>query len=113
MLASIYPVMLVGQPQLLHALLGALAAVMLWEPSRHVLVWYFAKLSLIGTSTARAPGPLERLVRFPIGPERLSNGQPLLRTFVGPFLRRFGPQTPQSMTAVTSRSEHPHHRRHH
>jgi len=47
-LTSIYLVMPVGRPSLLHALMGALAAALLWELSRHALVWYFATLSQIG-----------------------------------------------------------------
>lgn len=48
-LTSIYLVMPVGRPSLAHALFGAVAAALLWELSRHVLVWYFATLSQIGT----------------------------------------------------------------
>ncbi|WP_296443210.1 YihY/virulence factor BrkB family protein [Rhodoferax sp. UBA5149] len=48
-LTSVYLVMPVGRPSLHHALLGAVAAALLWEISRHVLVWYFSTLSQIGT----------------------------------------------------------------
>lgn len=48
-LTSVYLVMPVGRPSLHHALLGAGAAALLWEISRHVLVWYFTTLSQIGT----------------------------------------------------------------
>jgi YihY family inner membrane protein len=48
-LTSVYLVMPVGRPSLQHALLGAAAAALLWELSRHVLVWYFTTLSQIGT----------------------------------------------------------------
>lgn len=48
-LTSVYLVMPVGRPSLQHALLGAIAAALLWELSRHVLVWYFTTLSQIGT----------------------------------------------------------------
>ena len=48
-LASIYLVMPVGRPSVRHALLGAVAAAVLWEISRHALLWYFAKLSQIST----------------------------------------------------------------
>jgi membrane protein len=47
-LTSIYLVMPVGRLSLSHALLGAVTAALLWELSRHVLVWYFATLSQIG-----------------------------------------------------------------
>ena len=48
-LASVYLVMPVGRLSLPLALIGALAAALLWELSRHLLVWYFGTLSQIGT----------------------------------------------------------------
>jgi YihY family inner membrane protein len=47
LLTSIYLVMPVGRLSLRHALLGAITAALLWEISRHVLVWYFATLSQV------------------------------------------------------------------
>ena len=47
-LTSIYIVMPVGRLSLSHALLGGVTAALLWEVSRHALVWYFATLSQIG-----------------------------------------------------------------
>lgn len=49
LLTSIYLVMPVGRPSWRHALVGALAAALLWEITRHALVWYFLTLSQIGT----------------------------------------------------------------
>lgn len=48
-LTSVYMVMPVGRPSLSHALIVAITATALWELTRHVLVWYFATLSQIGT----------------------------------------------------------------
>ena len=48
-LASIYFVMPVGRLSWRHALIGGVSATLLWEISRHVLVWYFATLSQIRT----------------------------------------------------------------
>jgi membrane protein len=48
-LTSIYLVMPVGRPSAWHALAGAVAAALLWELSRHALIWYFSTLSQIGT----------------------------------------------------------------
>ncbi|HSW08477.1 YihY/virulence factor BrkB family protein [Aquabacterium sp.] len=48
-LTSVYFVMPVGRLSLSHALIGGLTAAVLWELSRHVLVWYFATLSQIST----------------------------------------------------------------
>jgi membrane protein len=44
-LTSVYLVMPVGRPALRHALVGAVTAAVLWELTRHVLVWYFSTLS--------------------------------------------------------------------
>ncbi|WP_250513175.1 YihY/virulence factor BrkB family protein [Caballeronia sp. INDeC2] len=46
-LTSIYLVMPVGRPSLRLALLGSITAAVLWEITRHVLVWYFATLSQV------------------------------------------------------------------
>jgi YihY family inner membrane protein len=48
-LASIYFVMPVGRLSWRHALIGGVSATVLWEISRHVLVWYFATLSQVRT----------------------------------------------------------------
>jgi YihY family inner membrane protein len=48
LLTSIYLVMPAGRLDLRHALIGAVSAVLLWELTRHVLVWYFATLSQVG-----------------------------------------------------------------
>ena len=46
-LTSIYLVMPVGRPVLRHALFGGVTAALLWEITRHMLVWYFATLSKV------------------------------------------------------------------
>jgi YihY family inner membrane protein len=46
-LTSVYLVMPVGRLALRHALLGAVTAALLWEPTRHLLVWYFGTLSQV------------------------------------------------------------------
>ena len=46
-LTSIYLVMPVGRLSLRHALIGAVTAAVLWELTRHLLVWYFATLSQV------------------------------------------------------------------
>jgi YihY family inner membrane protein len=48
-LASVYMVMPVGSLSLKHALIGAVTAALLWELSRHLLLWYFDTLSQIST----------------------------------------------------------------
>ncbi|HEX7438895.1 MAG TPA: YihY/virulence factor BrkB family protein, partial [Caldimonas sp.] len=46
-LTSVYLVMPAGRPKLRHALIGGVTAALLWEITRHVLVWYFATLSQV------------------------------------------------------------------
>lgn len=47
LLTAVYLVMPVGRLALRHALIGGVAATLLWEITRHVLVWYFASMSQI------------------------------------------------------------------
>ncbi|MBC7955322.1 MAG: YihY/virulence factor BrkB family protein [Cytophagales bacterium] len=46
-LTSVYLVMPVGHLALRHALIGGTTAAVLWEVTRHVLVWYFGTLSQV------------------------------------------------------------------
>jgi membrane protein len=46
-LTSVYLVMPVGRLALRHALIGGVTAALLWEITRHVLVWYFGTLSQV------------------------------------------------------------------
>lgn len=47
LLTSLYLVMPVGRLSLQHALIGGVTAALLWEITRHILVWYFSTLSLV------------------------------------------------------------------
>ncbi|MEJ2441078.1 MAG: YihY/virulence factor BrkB family protein [Gammaproteobacteria bacterium] len=47
LLTSLYMVMPVGRLALKQALIGGITAALLWEITRHILVWYFATLSLV------------------------------------------------------------------
>lgn len=47
LLTSVYMVMPVGRLTWRHALPGGLTAALLWEVTRHVLVWYFGTLSQV------------------------------------------------------------------
>lgn len=46
-LTSIYLVMPVGRLSLSHALMGGVTAALLWEITRHVLLWYLSTLSQV------------------------------------------------------------------
>jgi len=47
LLTGIYVLMPVGSRPLRHAIIGGIAAGLLWEFTRHLLVWYFAHLSFV------------------------------------------------------------------
>jgi YihY family inner membrane protein len=47
LLTSLYLVMPVGRLALRHALIGGITATVLWELTRHFLVWYFSTLSIV------------------------------------------------------------------
>ena len=47
LLTSVYLVMPVGQLAWSHALVGGVAATILWEITRHGLIWYFSTLSFV------------------------------------------------------------------
>jgi membrane protein len=47
LLTAFYMVLPVGQIRFGHALAGGVTAAVLWEVTRHVIVWYFAKLSMV------------------------------------------------------------------
>lgn len=48
LLTSVYMVMPVGRLSLRHALIGGVTAALLWELTRHALVWYFSTLLQVG-----------------------------------------------------------------
>jgi YihY family inner membrane protein len=47
MLTSLYMVMPLGHISIRYAIIGGFTATGLWEVIRHILVWYFSKLSLV------------------------------------------------------------------
>ena len=47
LLTSVYLVMPLGRLAWSHALVGGIVATLLWEITRHVLVWYFTTLSFV------------------------------------------------------------------
>lgn len=48
-LTSIYIIMPVGPPSWRHAIIGGAAATLLWEITRHILVWYLTRVSHLQT----------------------------------------------------------------
>lgn len=47
LLTAIYMAMPLGDISFRHALIGGIAAAVLWEIARHVLIWYFSTLSIV------------------------------------------------------------------
>jgi membrane protein len=47
LLSSLYLVMPIGRLAIHHALIGGITATVLWELTRHFMVWYFSTLSII------------------------------------------------------------------
>jgi len=47
LLTAFYMVLPVGHIRFKHALAGGVTATVLWEITRHAMVWYFAKLSMV------------------------------------------------------------------
>jgi len=80
-LASIYLVMPVGRLSLPLALVGGLAAALLWELSRHLLVWYFGTLSQIGTVYGSLTTAIAVLLSLEIGATLLLFGAQVIAEF--------------------------------
>ena len=80
-LTSVYLVMPVGRPTLLHALIGAITAAILWELTRHALVWYFATLSQIGAVYGSLTTAIIVLLSLELGATLLLLGAQVIAEF--------------------------------
>ncbi len=67
MLTSLYLVMPVGRIAFHHALIGGITAGLLWELTRHALVWYFANLSFVNVIYGSLATAIVALLSFEIG----------------------------------------------
>ncbi|WP_374565970.1 YihY/virulence factor BrkB family protein [Ideonella sp.] len=79
--ASIYMVMPVGSLSMRHALLGAVVAALLWELSRHLLVWYFATLSQISAVYGSLTTAIAVLLSLEIGATLLLLGAQVIAEY--------------------------------
>ena len=66
LLTAIYLVMPAGRLKLRHALIGGIVAGLLWELTRHLLVWYFATLSQISVVYGSFATTIALLLSFEI-----------------------------------------------
>ncbi len=67
LLTSIYLVMPVGRLVWSHALIGGIVATLLWELTRHALVWYFNTLSFVSVIYGSFATSIVILLSFEVG----------------------------------------------
>jgi membrane protein len=81
LLTSVYLVMPVGRLKLRHALLGGVTAALLWELTRHVLVWYFTTLSQVNIVYGSMTTAIIVLLSFEIGATLLLFGAQVISEY--------------------------------
>jgi YihY family inner membrane protein len=96
-LSSIYMVMPVGRPSVPLALAGGAAAALLWELSRHALVWYFATLSQIGTVYGSLTTAIAVLLSLELAAALLLLGAQVISEY-----ERFDPRNPRAPQPFTT-----------
>jgi YihY family inner membrane protein len=80
-LTSVYLVMRVGKPSLRHALIGGVIATVLWEITRHLLLWYFGSLSQVGVVYGSLATSIVALVSLEIGATLLLLGAQVIAEY--------------------------------
>jgi YihY family inner membrane protein len=112
LLTAIYLVMPVGRLSLRHALIGGVAAGLLWEITRHVLVWYYATLSQIQTVYGSLTTAITTLLSVEIAAIVLLLGAQVIAEYertatrqndAAPDPLRLGPQRQRRRREVTRR----------
>jgi uncharacterized BrkB/YihY/UPF0761 family membrane protein len=71
----------VGRRSLRHALIGAVTAALLWEITRHVLVWYFASLSQVSAVYGSLTTAIVVLLGLEIGATALLLGAQVISEY--------------------------------
>ena len=96
LLTAIYLVMPAGQLRLKHALIGGIVAALLWEVTRHALVWYFSTLSQIGVVYGSFATTIALLLSFEIAATVLLLGAQVIAIYERRLKRADGalPQPP-------------------
>ena len=67
LLTSVYLVMPVGRLAWSHALVGGVTATILWEITRHILIWYFSTLSFVSVIYGSLATTVVILLSFEFG----------------------------------------------
>jgi membrane protein len=78
---ALYLVMPLGGIAIRHALVGGLVAAVLWEISRHLLVWYFKTLSLVNLIYGSFAGAVVLLLTFEVAALILLLGAQVIAEF--------------------------------
>jgi YihY family inner membrane protein len=80
-LTAVYMVMPVGRLSLRHALIGAVTAALLWEVTRHVIVWYFGTLSQVNVVYGSLSTAIVVLLTFEIAATLLLFGAQVIAQY--------------------------------
>jgi membrane protein len=91
-LTSVYLVMPVGKRTLRHALLGGVTAALLWEITRHALVWYLATLSQVSVVYGSLTTAIVVLLSLELGATLLLFGAQVIAEYEKAGLPRIGPE---------------------
>ena len=81
MLTALYVIMPVGRTAFRHALVGGTTAAVLWEITRHVLVWYFSNLSLVNVVYGSLATSVVALLSFEVAAIILLFGAQVIAEF--------------------------------
>jgi YihY family inner membrane protein len=93
MFSSLYLVMPVGRIPWRHALVGGATAAVLWELTRHFLIWYFSRLSLVSVVYGGFAAAVVALLSFEVAAIILLFGAQVIAEFErdGPCGEEAGP----------------------
>ena len=78
---SVYLVMPVGRLSFRHALIGGVVAALLWEITRHLLVWYFVRLSKLSVVYGSLTTAIVVLLSLEIGAALLLLGAQVISEY--------------------------------
>ena len=91
-LTSVYMVMPVGRLSLRHALIGGVTAAVLWEATRHALVWYLATISQVSIVYGSLTTAIVVLLSLELGATLLLFGAQVISEYERGALRSSDPQ---------------------
>jgi YihY family inner membrane protein len=81
LLTAIYMVMPLGNMSFRHALIGGIAAAVLWEIARHLLIWYFSTLSLVNLVYGSLATAIVTLISLEVAATILLLGAQVIATY--------------------------------